>query len=155
MSIPLFGEQYGEYTDMDGFKYDMPLYTEEEGNAVYTLGYPVFMYNHQYQFMVSAFEEYCYNNDRQTNLIDRVPIRSGSVTIRNGLHSAVESRSYTLDSLGRNKSILLKSDNIDFANAGTSALRTVSMLPVSRRFRIVYRVDSESSIYGFMSLMIL
>ena len=121
-----YGEQYGEYTDIDGHYYTMLLYHEQNDSAVYTLGYPVFRYNSQYQFMVSAYEEYCYNNNRQNGLIDRVPLRSGSVTIRNGLHSATESRSYPLDKDGRNTSILLKSDNIDIANSGTAALRSVS-----------------------------
>ena len=121
-----YGEQTGEYTDMDGKTYDLSFYTEQNGEAVYTLGYPVFMYNRQYQFMVSAYEEYCYNNNKQTGIIDRVPIRSGSVTIRNGLHSATESRSYELDNEGKNTSVLLKSDNIDFSNSGEAALRSVS-----------------------------
>ena len=121
-----YGEQTGEYTDMDGKTYDLSFYTEQNGEAVYTLGYPVFMYNRQYQFMVSAYEEYCYNNNKQTGIIDRVPIRSGSVTIRNGLHSATESRSYELDNEGKNTSIMLKSDNIDFSNSGEAALRSVS-----------------------------
>ena len=121
-----YGEQYGEYTDIDGHSYTMLLYHEQNGEAVYTLGYPVFMYNRQYQFMVSAYEEYCYNNNKQTGLIDRVPLRSGSVTIRNGLHSATESRTYELDNKGKNASVLLKIDNIDLANSGTAALRSVS-----------------------------
>ena len=121
-----YGEQTGEYTDMDGKTYDLSFYTEQNGEAVYTLGYPVFMYNRQYQFMVSAYEEYCYNNNKQTGIIDRVPVRSGSVTIRNGLHSATESRSYELDNEGKNTSIMLKSDNIDFSNSGEAALRSVS-----------------------------
>ena len=121
-----YGEQTGEYTDMDGKTYDLSFYTEQNGEAVYTLGYPVFIYNRQYQFMVSAYEEYCYNNNKQTGIIDRVPVRSGSVTIRNGLHSATESRSYELDNEGKNTSIMLKSDNIDFSNSGEAALRSVS-----------------------------
>ncbi len=121
-----YGEQTGEYTDMDGMTYDLSFYTEQNGEAIYTLGYPVFMYNRQYQFMVSAYEEYCYNNNKQTGIIDRVPVRSGSVTIRNGLHSATESRSYELDNEGKNTSVLLKSDNIDFTNSGVAALRSVS-----------------------------
>ena len=121
-----YGEQTGEYTDMDGKTYDLSFYTEQNGEAVYTLGYPVFLYNRQYQFMVSAYEEYCYNNNKQTGIIDRVPVRSGSVTIRNGLHSATESRSYELDNEGKNTSVLLKSDNIDFSNSGEAALRSVS-----------------------------
>ena len=121
-----YGEQYGEYTDMDGHSYSMSLYREQNDTAVYTLGYPVFMYNRQYQFMVSAYEEYCYNNNRRNGLIDRVPLRSGSVTIRNGMHSATESRTYELDNKGKNASVLLKIDNIDVFNSGTAALRSVS-----------------------------
>ena len=121
-----FGEQNGQYTDMDGRQHDLAYYTESDGQAVYTLGYPVFAYNRQYQFMVSAFEEYCYNNNRNAHLIDRVPLRSGSVVIRNGLHSATESQTYVLDNNGRNNTVLLKSDNIDFSNSGLAALRTVS-----------------------------
>lgn len=121
-----YGEQTGVFTDIDGKTYDLSFYTSNNGEVDYTLGYPVFLYNRQYQFMISAFEEYCYNNDRQTNRIDRVPLRSGSVVIRNGLHSTTESLTYVLDNNGRNNTILLKSDNIDFSNSGLDALRTVS-----------------------------
>ena len=121
-----YGEERGQFTDINGRTYDFMLYTSNNGEVDYTLGYPVFLYNRQYQFMISAFEEYCYNNDRQTNRIDRVPLRSGSVVIRNGLHSTTEGLTYVLDNNGRNNTILLKSDNIDFSNSGLDALRTVS-----------------------------
>ena len=43
----------------------------------------------------------------------------------------------------------------EYALIRPSAVRTVSIPPVSRRLSMVYSVDSDSSMYGFRSLMIL
>ena len=83
----------------------VPLYTKEaDGTVTYLLGYPVFMYNRRYQFMAQAFEEYLYNNE-PSGAIDRVPLRSGSVTVQNGMSKKDERLTYELDSNGRNKAI--------------------------------------------------
>lgn len=105
----------------------IPLYTKEEGGEIsYLLGYPVFMYNRRYPFMASAFEEYRYNNEPSSS-IDRVPLRSGSITVQNGMSKSDERRTYDLDTNGRNKAIWLTVDEIDVQSNATNALRTVSV----------------------------
>ncbi len=105
----------------------VPLYTKEaDGTVTYLLGYPVFMYNRRYQFMAQAFEEYLYNNE-PSGAIDRVPLRSGSVTVQNGMSKKDERLTYELDSNGRNKAVWLTVDDIDIQSTATNALKTVSV----------------------------
>ena len=105
----------------------VPLYTKEaDGTVTYLLGYPVFMYNRRYQFMAQAFEEYLYNNE-PSGAIDRVPLRSGSVTVQNGMSKKDERLTYELDSNGRNKAVWLTVDDIDLQSTATNALKTVSV----------------------------
>jgi hypothetical protein len=84
---------YGEPTMNAGslnptIKEKVNLYTkQEDGTICYTMGYPVFYYNRRYQFEAQAYEDYYYNND-PTQRLDRVPLRSGKVTVRNGMHNS-------------------------------------------------------------------
>ena len=45
-------------------------------------------------------------------------------------------------------------DDEDYREAIEADGRTVSIFMFSRRFRIVYKVDSDNSRYGFISLII-
>ncbi len=122
-----YGEEVMPYTDITGVTKELKIYNTENGETFYTMGYPIFLYNRQYQFMLSAFEEYWYNNTHQSGRVDRVPVRRGSAVVRNGMHSTVESQTFQLDSLGQNKNVLLKVDMLDVTNTGTNALKTVSV----------------------------
>lgn len=105
----------------------LPLYTKQaNGEVNYLLGHPVFRYNRRYQFLASAFEEYLYNNE-PSGAVDRVPLRSGSVTIQNGMSKSVDRQTYQLDSNGRNKGIWLTVDHMDVQSSAENALRTVSI----------------------------
>ena len=117
--------QAGELNPMDSK--DIPLYTKEaDGSVTYLLGYPVFQYNRRYQFMASAFEEYRYNNE-PSGAVDRVPLRSGSVTVQNGMSKNDERQTYALDNNGKNKALWLTVDEIDVQSTAANALRTVSV----------------------------
>ena len=100
---------------------------QQDGSIDYLLGYPVFIGGRKYQFTASAYEDYYYNNDRQAGTLDRVPLRGGSITIRNGLSNAKASNTYALNQLGRNTSIWLSVDNIDVNNVAENAIRPVSV----------------------------
>ncbi len=100
---------------------------QADGSVKYLLDYPVFIGGRYYQFTANAYEDYYYNNDRQSGNLDRVPLRGGSVTIHNGMHGATEKQTYELDRQGRNTAIHLMVDDIDANNIGQNALRTVSI----------------------------
>ena len=106
---------------------EVQLYTKgHDGTVTYTLGHPLFYYNRRYQFQAFAFEDYYYNNNPKAGSLDRVPQRSGQVTIHNGMHSTTEQVTYTLDKNGKNNTIWLPVDRIETEIAGEGALRTVS-----------------------------
>ena len=106
---------------------EVELYSKgKDGTVTYTLGHPLFYYNRRYQFQAFAFEDYYYNNDPEAGSLDRVPQRSGQVTIHNGMHSTTEQTTYTLDKNGKNSTIWLPVDRIETEIAGEGALRTVS-----------------------------
>ena len=106
---------------------EVQLYTKgKDGTVTYTLGHPLFYHNRRYQFQAFAFEDYYYNNNPKAGSLDRVPQRSGQVTIHNGMHSTTEQTTYTLDKNGKNSTIWLPVDRIETEIAGEGALRTVS-----------------------------
>ena len=120
------GEQSLQTASMNGQGESIPLYTEtSDGSVSYLLGYPVFLSDRQYQFTVSAYEDYRYNNTA-SGLLDRVPQRSGTIRIVNDMESTTASQTYPLDQNGQNKNVLLSVKNLDINNTGTAALRTVT-----------------------------
>ncbi len=123
---------YGEPTMNAGslnptIKEKVNLYTkQEDGTIRYTMGYPVFYYNRRYQFEAQAYEDYYYNND-PTQRLDRVPQRSGKVTVRNGMHNSTDHTTYELNRQGKNRNIWLTVDYIQTQTYGEDALATVSL----------------------------
>lgn len=126
MACDGLGEKTLEMSSMAGKGEDIPAYTiQADGSVDYLLGYPVFIMGRKYQFQVSAFEDYRYNNTAAGHL-DRVPQRGGNVTVRNGMEGATHSQTYALDNEGKNKNVFLEIKDLDYANSGTQALRTVT-----------------------------
>ena len=123
---------YGEPTMNAGslnptIKEKVNLYTkQEDGTIRYTMGYPVFYYNRRYQFEAQAYENYYYNND-PTQRLDRVPLRSGKVTVRNGMHNSTNHTTYELNQQGKNRNVWLTVDHIQTQTYGEDALATVSL----------------------------
>ena len=123
---------YGEPTMNAGslnptIKEKVNLYTkQEDGTIRYTMGYPVFYYNRRYQFEAQAYEDYYYNND-PTQRLDRVPLRSGKVTVRNGMHNSTNHTTYELNRQGKNRNVWLTVDHIQTQTYGEDALATVSL----------------------------
>ena len=111
---------------MNGQGEDIPLYTVDDfGSVSYLLGYPVFIAGRKYQFTVSAFEDYYYNNS-PSGKRDRVPQRGGNVRIVNDMESNLSATTYPLDNNGQNKSVFLNVKDVDVNNTGVEALRTVT-----------------------------
>ena len=129
------GEKSLQTTSMNGQGKDIPLYTTDDlGNVSYILGYPVFIAGRKYQFTVSAFEDYYYNNSNSSRR-DRVPQRGGTVRIVNDMDNNLSSTTYPLDNNGQNKNVFLNVKNVDVNNTGIEALRTVTAaLEVDKNF---------------------
>ena len=72
------GEKSLELSSMTGKGDDIPAYSvQDDGSVNYLLNYPVFRAGQKYQFTLSAFEDYRYNNSVSGRL-DRVAQRGGS-----------------------------------------------------------------------------
>ena len=69
-------------------------------NGVYTLGYPVFMAAASVPMVLSAREEYHYNNELLGRL-DVVQLHGGKVIANNGLVSDATTDEIELDSIGQ------------------------------------------------------
>ena len=125
-----YGEPEMEYSSINPMTAEkVSMYTEQaDGSINYLMGYPVFISNRRYQFVARAYEEYVYNNNRNTGEIDRVAQRGGEVIVHNGLHSQTDTLHFILDGKGENRAVWLSVDRIDTRNSGTDALRTVSAL---------------------------
>ncbi len=122
------GEPSMEVSNIDpAVQNKVDLYTvQEDGTVKYLLGYPVYNGGRRYQFKAEAYEDYYYNNV-PAGARDRVPLRGGSITIHNGLHNAKVSEKFALNDKGINSTIYLDVDNIDAANTGAGALRSLSI----------------------------
>ena len=122
-----YGEPEMEVNGINPNKMEtVSLYTISDGEATYTLGYPVFRDDRKYQFKAKAYEAFYYNND-PAGAEDIVPQRGGSVIIRNGMHSATEVERFPLNEKGENNVIWLTVDDVDVEHAGTAPLRSVSI----------------------------
>lgn len=127
------GEEEIEASGMNPLKTEkVKLYQKQpDGSVDYLLEYPVFIGGRKYQFQARAYEQYFYNNDRQSAMVDEVPQRGGAVTIHNGMFSSTNDTTYALDATGRNRHIWLNIDQIDTENSRENALRTVSAVLVT------------------------
>lgn len=93
--------------------------------GVYSLDYPVFMANSPYGWTLQACEKYYYNNN-VSSIPDIVNLKSGKVTIKNGLVSATDSKDITLDEDG-GASYVFTPQNTTFLMTGDNALKGVSI----------------------------
>ena len=94
-------------------------------NNSYTLGHPVFMAGSTVPMMLSAREEYYYNNDKNGNL-DIVQLDGGKVIINNGLIANNHSDSVALDKDGQG-SYVFTPQNTTFTQVDDVALRTMNI----------------------------
>ena len=89
----------------------------------YTLGHPVFMAGSPVPMLLSAREEYYYNNEVQ-GAPDVVSLHSGRIIVGNGLVSVEESEELELDSLGQ-ATYIFTPQNLTFQLEDDMALRTL------------------------------
>lgn len=89
----------------------------------YTLGHPVFMAGSPVPMLLSAREEYYYNND-VLDTLDVVQLHDGRVLVDNGLVGVDENDELELDSLGQ-VSYVFTPQNLTFLQENDMALRTL------------------------------
>ena len=93
--------------------------------GVYSLGYPVFMASSPYGWMLQACEKYYYNNN-MNSIPDVVNLKSGNVTIKNGLVSGSDTQTIKLDETG-GASYVFTPQNTTFLMSDDAALKGVSI----------------------------
>ena len=96
----------------------------KDGKGTYTLGYPVYRSGQPVSMVLTAREEYYYNNDR-TKTLDTVPLDSAELIITNGMHSQEYTDPVTLDENGM-YSYIFTPQNATFTQVGQDALRTIT-----------------------------
>ena len=129
-----FGDANYAFSSLDGTKAVVPLAyqaeTDEKGTAAtkvkYTFGHPVFSIEHQYPFKLSAVERYYWNNNSQSDTIDVVHLKGGSVAIQNGMISSIHREEVALDDNGE-AMVAIKAAQIPYLLTGDDALRTITM----------------------------
>ncbi len=94
-------------------------------NNKYTLGHPVFMGGATVPMMLSAREEYYFNNDKNGQL-DIVQLDTGKVIINNGLIANDHCDSVALDKDGQGTYVFIP-QNTTFMQTGDVALRTMNL----------------------------
>ena len=94
------------------------------GKGIYSLGYPVYRAGLPVAMVLTAREEYYYNNDR-TKTLDVVLLDSAEVVINNGLQSPDSIKTVVLDKEGQ-YAYLFTPQNATFNQVDDEALRTLA-----------------------------
>ena len=104
------------------------LYSKDStGTVQYLFGHPIFQQGRTYQFRVSAYEDYFYNNNK-LNARDRVRLSGGTLKVFNGFKSGknTATETYPLDDKGE-ALINVEVDNLNLMATGDNALRALDL----------------------------
>ena len=114
-----------QYTAMDnaGIRDTVMLWRPDDKGGTYTLGYPVFMADASVPMVLSAREEYRYNNEAFGTL-DVVQLDGGRVIVGNGLVGYDQTDEVELDSVGQGTYVFTPK-NLTFMLEDQMALRTL------------------------------
>ena len=126
----LYGNDYDYYglkswtaNALNGEEMKVDLVSQEaDGSYSYLFGAPVFTAG-QYQFRVSAHEDYYYNNDR-TRVPDRVYLKGGNLKIYNGMRETTDIQSAPLDANG-SALVNVIFDQVTYVQTGENALHSL------------------------------
>ena len=110
-----------KYTSMDNVGTRDTVYLWKDGE--YSMGYPVFMAGASVPMLLSAREEYRYNNE-ELGTLDIVQLDSGTVYVSNGLVGTDVTDEVPLDSTGQ-ASYVFTPQNTTFTLEDDMALRTM------------------------------
>ncbi len=122
------GEDYmgiKNYTEIDNTGTDakVELWSKDKG---YSFGHPVFMAGSSCILMLSAVEQYYWNNDASTAAPDIVHLPGGEVRVQNSLVGSTDVETIELDSLGE-ATYTFTPQNLTFTEEGDMALKTMAM----------------------------
>lgn len=106
---------------------------EKDGSVSYTFGHPVFngitfssSNKNKYAFVLSAHEDYYYNNDKQASAPDVVYMKGGKVKVSNGFDIKPDSKNEYVQLDGKGKGVAnVTVYNPTFKLTGEDALRTL------------------------------
>ena len=133
-----FGDLNYSFANVDGTKATVPLAYEvsievsTEGSETkakkveYTFGHPVFSIERQYPFKLAAVERYFWNNNSQSDTIDVVKLKGGTVSIQNGMISSTHKQDVDLDDNGE-AIVPITASQTTYLLTKEEALKTVSM----------------------------
>ncbi|MBR4520463.1 MAG: carboxypeptidase regulatory-like domain-containing protein [Paludibacteraceae bacterium] len=122
------GEQKLVVSSMYDQSNTVNLYQKDStGTVNYLFGHPIFLKDHSYQFRVGVYEDYYYNNDKQSRP-DRVRLSGGTLKVYNGFKTGdnTVSTTYALDDNGE-ALISAEVDNLNLQATGDEALRTIDL----------------------------
>ena len=130
---PYYGVKSTQATDNIGNSSEVSLWgykhlNENDSIPMYSFGYPVFMANSPYAWMLQACEKYYWNNDVNKQ-VDIVNLNSGNVTIKNYMvdsDDAKLTKTVELDTTGFG-SYVFTPGNVGFNLADEMALRSVDI----------------------------
>ena len=123
MPLDYYGIKDWKTQALNGEEVNVELVTKDPtGQNKYLFGAPVFPVGN-YQFQVSAHENYYYNNEH-TRIPDIVYLTGGNLKVYNGMRKATEIFTMPLDSKG---SALINAtiDHVTFVQTGDSALHSL------------------------------
>ena len=122
------GEQKLVVSSMFDQSNTVNLYQKDStGTVNYLFGHPIFLKDRTYQFRVGVYEDYYYNNDKQSRP-DRVRLSGGTLKVYNGFKTGdnTVSTTYALDDNGE-ALISAEVDNLNLQATGDEALRTIDL----------------------------
>ena len=127
------GEEALPVSDFKNVETMVKTYIEKDGKKEYIFGHPVFNGTAQstkakrkYQYILSAHEDYYYNNDPIMGSHDQVQLHGGKVNVSNGFDPTPDSKNavVVLDSIGQGIATVT-AYNPSFTLAGEESVRTV------------------------------
>ncbi len=144
---PFLGSKYVSAVDNIGNNAEMSTWywkklSDTDSIGVYAFGYPVFMANSPYGWMLQACEKYYYNN-LTYSIPDIVNLEGGKVVIKNRMVSDTDTQELELDSIG-GASYIFTPANTSFVMAGENALKNVGItLEYDNNFYDIKPIDGE------------
>ena len=128
MPVDYYGEKTISRQNIMNQKIEVPIVEKQaDGSYSYLFGAPVFK-SEKYQFIVTAHEDYYYNNEPASAQLDQVRLQGGTLKVYNGMHDAINTEIQTqeLDTLGQ-ALITIPVDYVSFTKTGESALRVLDL----------------------------
>ena len=128
MPVDYYGEKAMKRQNIRNEQIEVPLVEQkEDGTYTYLFGAPVFEMG-TYQFIVTAHEDYYYNNEPASAQHEEVRLQGGTLKVYNGMHDSkdTEIRTMKLDANGQT-SFTLPVNYVSFIKTEEDALRVLDL----------------------------